>query len=346
MQQKELARILGVSTATISMALRGKGRISPNIREKILAVAFKHRVGVRRMRQPDAEPPPKTPTLRIAYCGLGEQRGWFHSGTFRGLSAPVGVARHEILLQVGETPYGADRAAAAQRIKASVLAMENLDALVIDPSRWLVDALLDVPLPKVMVGYFNHAPGRIDAVVPDNTDGAYRLTRRLIESGARRIACVQCIAGDWNSREKLAGYKLALEHAGLEFDPRLVFDGNFSLHCGARLARKLVELPEPADAVFVGNDWLSGSFVRELKDIDRETGASWSRLPLAHFGDSMLDPEVCFAHDRVELATDVMGRQAIRLLLDRISGLGPEEPVTVKVQATFRAGGVFTPEHH
>ncbi|GMV80979.1 MAG: LacI family transcriptional regulator [Planctomycetota bacterium] len=330
MEQKELARLLGVSTATISMALRGKGRLSPELREKILALSYKHGVGVRRFHE-ETEPPPRpAPFVRIGYCGLGHHLGWFHSGSFRGLAEAAGAVRHEVLLKVADVPYGGDRAEAAARVRAS-LTDARLDGLIVDPTRELIDALRDVALPKVLLGYYNLAPGTLDAVVPDNVDGAYRLARRLIERGCRTLALVQCMPDDWNSKEKLQGFRMALDEAGLPFDANRMVAGNFSLGSGARAAAELLSRGTALDGILIGNDWLSGPFVRAW----RERGGA--DVAFAHFGDSMLDPEIYPCFDRVDLAIDTMGRQALKLLLDRIAGLGPREPLTVKVAPLFRA---------
>lgn len=337
MNQKGIAKLLRVSPATVSMALRGEGRISKDLREKVLALTRKHRITIRkRISEPTRRV--ATPTLRLGYCSVHRVGCLMHVGAFRGMVEQTMDRRHEVVLYAVSLPHGVDMKQAIADVKAQVLAAK-LDGLVLDPLLDLVDAFDDVPLPKVMVGYYNFYPDRLDAVLPDNVWSGYRLTKELLDQGRRLIASVRCSPRDWNSMEKYEGYRMALTQAGVPADPSLVVEGDFTWMSGARCAEKLLALPEKPDAVLIENDWITGQFVQGL----REAGAAGQRAldewKLAHIVDAQRETGLPREILRAEPRTDLMGRIAARHLIDRIAGRVSNEPVTIRVTPVLRPEG-------
>ena len=337
MNQKDIARILDVSPSTVSMALRGTGRISNKLKEKVLELSNKHNVAIREIKR--AEPPAEISarTVRIGYCGFHERPGWFQSGGFQGMVDQTGTVPHEVLLLMGHADGKAKGEEVSKELEARALEM-RLDGLILDPSPAIPGMLKDVRIPKVQVGYFNRHPDWLDAVVVDSLWGGYRLTRELIRKGRKRIACIRCLPGDQNSREKFHGYRMALEEANLPFDASLVFEGDCHYMSGARCANELLELSDPPDAVFLENDWMTPDFVQRLREADRSGFRVLDDLAMAHFCDADNETLLPVEIDRVHLPRAQMGRIATRLLLDRVAGLGTEA-VTIKVSPNFRPGG-------
>ena len=345
MTQKHIAKMLRVSPSSVSMALRGEGRISKELREKVLVLTRKHRITIRERKSAGAgrvSPPP----LRLGYCSVHRVGSTIHVGAFRGMVEQTLNQRHEIVLYAVTLPHGVDLHKAIAEVRAQVLSA-RLDGLLMDPLADLVDALDDVPMPKTMIGYYNFHPERLDAVVPDNLWSGYRLTEELLRQGHRRIACVRCSTREWNSIEKFEGHRVALAQAGVPLDPALVVEGDFTWMSGARCAGKLLALTERPTAVLIENDWMTGQFVQGL----REAGAAGSRAleewSLAHIIDSQRETGLPGEILRVEPRTDVMGRLAARHLMDRISGRATGKPVTFKVTPVLRpAGPKFADRRH
>ncbi len=79
-----------------------------------------------------------------------------------------------------------------------------------------------------------------DLVGIDNVDAGYKQTRHLIECGCSRILYVTRPGQLWTKTARIAGYRLALEQAGLTFDPAdvCVGDANASSFCRSVLKRK------------------------------------------------------------------------------------------------------------
>jgi LacI family transcriptional regulator len=87
-----------------------------------------------------------------------------------------------------------------------------------------------------------------------NWQGCLTATRHLIELGHRRIAIIGGPEELWSSRARLAGYRAALEAAGLTAGGELIRRDLFCAEGGRRQARELLALPQPPTAIVAGND--------------------------------------------------------------------------------------------
>jgi DNA-binding LacI/PurR family transcriptional regulator len=94
----------------------------------------------------------------------------------------------------------------------------------------------------------------IRSVGTTNWQGCLTATRHLIELGHRRIAIIGGPEGLWSSRARLAGYRAALQAAGLPLEDGLVRRDKFSAGGGRRQAGHLLSLPQPPTAIVAGND--------------------------------------------------------------------------------------------
>jgi DNA-binding LacI/PurR family transcriptional regulator len=109
--------------------------------------------------------------------------------------------------------------------------------------------------------------GPADHVAIDNTAAAADATRHLAELGRERIAAIgaQDRPSGVTAQQRLAGYRFALADAGLPADPRLVAAvDRFHRADGAAAMARLLEAPEPPDAVFCFNDLLALGAIRTL----------------------------------------------------------------------------------
>jgi LacI family transcriptional regulator len=117
-----------------------------------------------------------------------------------------------------------------------------------------IQAAIDSRLPVVMVDHV--IPGiDIPSVVPDNLAGAYEATRYLIDAGHERIGFIRGPSKYWTLSERLAGYMLAIAHAGRwpvqSLVPPRVSHGDEKGY-GEMLS--LLDLSEPPTAVVAVSD--------------------------------------------------------------------------------------------
>lgn len=95
---------------------------------------------------------------------------------------------------------------------------------------------------------------RFAGVVPSERLGGHTATQALIEAGYRRIAHIT--GEEWMeaATERLEGYRNALASHARPIDPDLIVAGNFLPIGGYEAAHKLMDLPDPPDAIFCAND--------------------------------------------------------------------------------------------
>jgi LacI family transcriptional regulator len=120
-------------------------------------------------------------------------------------------------------------------------------------------------------GYGAHAVAleprgaRMPAEIPDNHGGAREATEHLLALGHERIAFIDGPAEVLTSRDRLQGYRDALEAAGLAFDERLVASGGFTEEGGRAALAGLLDAGAGFTAVFASNDAMAIGCVAELR---------------------------------------------------------------------------------
>ncbi len=109
-------------------------------------------------------------------------------------------------------------------------------------------------VPLVVIDPPEEPGAGIRSVGTTNWQGGLTATRHLIELGHRRIGIICGPERLWSSRARLAGYRAALQAAGLPAPAELVRRDDFCLGGGRRQGGHLLDLAEPPTAVVAGND--------------------------------------------------------------------------------------------
>jgi LacI family transcriptional regulator len=172
-----------------------------------------------------------------------------------------------------------------------------------------------------------------DLVQGDSIAGARRLVEHLISLGHRRIGMITETDDVSTARDRVQGYREALEGAGNEFLPELVPESSaIDVRAAHDTTLRLLDLPEPPTAIFAVNNIA----VVGVAEAARERGLD---IP----GDLAV---VCF--DDIEHASrfypfltvmaqpaETFGTIGTQLLLDRIAGRVPERRRIVVLPADF-----------
>ena len=109
-------------------------------------------------------------------------------------------------------------------------------------------------IPLVVIDPSGEPGPGIRSVGTTNWQGCLTATRHLIELGHRRIAIIGGPEHLWSSRARLAGYRAALEAAGLPTAGELIRRDDFCTEGGRRQARELLAMAQPPTAIVAGND--------------------------------------------------------------------------------------------
>jgi LacI family transcriptional regulator len=172
-------------------------------------------------------------------------------------------------------------------------------------------------------------PELLDAVLADNYEGAYIATQYLLGLGHRRIGMI-CGATTVNTgRDRMNGYRKALDEADVPFDPALARTGLFSKQWGTAATHELLNLDPPPTAIFSSSNRLLVGTMGVLAE--RKVRVP-DDLSIISFDDSewlsLWQPPVT----TVDIAVEEMAMLAVQLLLRRIqAGKPAEKPVTYRL---------------
>jgi LacI family transcriptional regulator len=170
-------------------------------------------------------------------------------------------------------------------------------------------------------------PGiELDAVEIDNFQGAYDATSHLLDLGHTRIGCVTGLPNSALNEERVRGYRHALEHHGIAFDPRLIGTGDYSMASGAGNAPTLLNLPQPPTAAFAFNDLMAMGLMQAAHQRGLRIPDD---LAVIGFDGLALTEHTCPPLSTVEQPVAEMSKAAIAMLLERIDG---GEPATASVR--------------
>jgi len=118
-----------------------------------------------------------------------------------------------------------------------------------------IRALRDGGFPLVLALRFNEEDvGQFDIVSVDNFRSVYDATAYLLRSGYRRIALANGQRELFLYRERLRGYRQALQDNGVPFDSALVLSQQGGLDSFVPQVRRVMALPEPPDVIFADSD--------------------------------------------------------------------------------------------
>lgn len=155
----------------------------------------------------------------------------------------------------------------------------------------------------------------IPAVVPDEVDGGRTATGVLLDAGHERIAFANTVAEAPARKGRLKGYRDALEAAGLEYDPSLVFGTQPDQEGGYEVAAQILD--SGASALFCHNDRVAMGVYDALRDAGLHVPAD---LSVVGFDNQ----DVIAAHLRPPLTTVALphyelGAQGVQRLLERLT---------------------------
>ncbi len=163
----------------------------------------------------------------------------------------------------------------------------------------------------------------VDAVLLDDFSGTWEATRQLIAQGHQRIAFLGLPASTWTGSERFRGYCAAMEEAGIPIENRYVSREHRDVAAAERATCALLDAADPPSAVFTANN-------RNTIGAYRAIRARGSHTALAGFDDFELAdllalPLIVVAYDPRE-----MGREAARLLCDRIETPEGDQPIVAR----------------
>ncbi|NJM07328.1 LacI family transcriptional regulator [Candidatus Gracilibacteria bacterium] len=253
----EIARLAGVSPATVSKVLNNRPYVSDLTRARIERVIAETGFVPSQRARGLSQRRSYILGLLIPYTSDELFADPHLLEIMRGIEAETNCHEYNLLLSTSRAAL--DAVSACLRMLRSdvidgAIMVETLDILP------YTDALSTQAAPWVMIGYPRQ--GDVRAVHADDYGGALLATRHLINLGHRHIAVITSTPRPFALEERLRGVRDALATSGLPLDERLLLTGDFSIESGERAGAQLLALPEPPSAVFALNDRMALGVIR------------------------------------------------------------------------------------
>jgi LacI family transcriptional regulator len=243
---KDVARLAGVSTATVSRVLNSPERVDARtehlVREAVAKLRYVPHGAARALR-----------SRRSRMVGAVVP-SFDYALYARTTSAMQGVLdAHGYATVLAEHHYDL----ATEVRVTDQLVRHGVDAFVFvglfhDPALF---ALLESDAKPYVLTWGVDPMRRHPSIGFDNRAATYAITRRLVGLGHRRFGLLSApTAGNDRATERGAGIRAALAESGLALDERLVRYGPIDLRAAAQMMRELLDAPRRPTAVVATND--------------------------------------------------------------------------------------------
>lgn len=144
------------------------------------------------------------------------------------------------------------------------LAEGGITAFILPPplcdDQSVLDLVSEVGAVAIAVGP-GRATGSHAAVLIDDFQAAYDMTRHIIDLGHERIGFIIGNPEQVASGRRLNGYKAALEEAGIPVRDELIVQGRFTYRSGMQGAERLISVEPRPTAIFASNDDMAAATV-------------------------------------------------------------------------------------
>lgn len=246
----DIARLAGVSKATVSRVLNNKVNVEPETRERVMRVINEHRF---------------VPNVTASDLAGGRNR-------FIGVLAPPltwpavpiimeGIARALELTSYEIVLYSISPKRNHQDVLDDILAMNLTAGLISIIPGQLSSSLQQLHRDGHQIVVIDDQGAKLDIpwVGIDNRTSAYQATQYLLQHGHTRIAHILGIAGYRFTQERYDGYCDALREANIFIDETLCYQGDLEIPGGQQCAHQIFSQPRDSwpTAIFVGSDLMA-----------------------------------------------------------------------------------------
>ena len=313
---EDIARQAGVSPSTVSRVLNGSKRVAEDKRALVLAAIEQHQY----RPNPVARGLVRGRTMMVGVLAQDIASPFF-AMMVSGIEKRLARTAYRPILTITHW-YTEDRQDEAGLLQ--LLLERRIDGLIVLAGR-ISDAELcavAARLPTVVVA--RRVEGlEAQCLYVDNEAGGYRATRYLIGLGHRRIAHVTGTPEHPDAIDRLAGYRRALEEAGLSVDERLIVEGQFTEESGLAGVEELLARGERFTAIFAANDQSAYGAMLGLFNHDYRIPTDVS---LVGFDDQPLSSYTLPPLTTVHHPTVKLGEAAVEGLLRMLDGEEPALP--------------------
>lgn len=311
---QDVARRAGVSTATVSRVISGRGYVSPATREQVLVAAD----------ELDYVPNGLARSLKTQRSGLiallvPEIVNSFYTTISRGVEDVANASGLQVIL--GNT----DESVGKERAYVELMIATRVDGVIIAPAGRTANALkplLASAVPTVLVDRAV-AGFPADVVRGDSMAASGTLAKHLLALGHQRITLINGHRDTSVARDREAGFRAAMADAGVTVDERLISSGTWFIDDAEVRTGAILDEDTPPTAILAANNFMAIGALRSLRKRGRRVPED---VALVCFDDIPDAAEVDPFLTAMAQPAYTMGTLAMQLLLERISGTFRDSP--------------------
>lgn len=318
----DLARLAGVSRATVSRALNRRAGVRPDVRERVRHLADS--LGYRPNRAARNLATGRSSVIGLVIPSDDLRVDPYGAAMIHAVARAATDADQGLMLILdGEGPGRAVRHILRDGLIDGVLV-----SAVAAGEGW-VEELLTAELPTVLIG--SH-PTRTDVDVVDveNELASVRLTEHLFDAGCRRLATVTGPLERVDAQLRLAGFRRAHDARGRRLDERLVIEGDFGRLSGIAAGERIAALPtrRRPDGVVAANDEMALGVIRALTHAGIGVPDDVAVVGFDGTASDVDEVEVTVTSVRQPFAE--IAAAAVGELLDRLDGSAPRGRIVIE----------------
>ena len=318
----QVAKAAGVSIATVSRVINNNPNVNPKTRIKVQQVIKElkytpNRVA-KRLRNRNA-------SSNLLGVLVPDIQNPFYVEVLRGIEDVAYENQYAIIM----CNFAQDEQKA--KLYLDIMQSESIDGLIAAPTSeedTNVVNLVKGGLPIVCVDR-GLSEVDVDVVLVENKKGAYAAVDFLAKSGYKRIAYISGLPKIPSSQQREAGYLDALTDNGLTVDRELIQYGNSRHESGVELCEELLNLSDPPDALFTGNNLIT---LGALETIHKRGLSIPKDIAIIGFDDMYWSISLNPPLTAVRQPAYEIGRRAAEQLIVRISD--PSRPTVRMVLKT------------
>ena len=327
---KDLAKAAGVSITTVSRALNGYSDVSEKTRSRIKKLA--EDLSYRPNAQAQSLVLKKTNTIGVILSDMNRSsaKDAFAFEVLCGINDKASELNYDIIL------FSTNPNKQLKKSYSDLCMERNVDGAILqglkvnDP--YLKEIIGQPHFPCVLID-IPVAGERVGHVTTDNVNGACEAVQHLIRFGHRQIAMINGYDEAAVSRDRLTGYIVALQQAGIPYDPTLVADGRFSEEGGEEAMEKLLAEHPGITAVFCSSDLMA---LGAMKALEKAGNAIPGSISIVGYDDisiaSYCTPKLTtIRQDKYDL-----GYQAAQMLIDMLEGRQVKHKVVLPTELIVR----------
>lgn len=303
----DVARELGVSKSTVSRAISGKGRLSKETREKVLAFIEEHDYHPNAVAKSLAQN--KTCNLGLVLPGnyVSIEPAFFHD-FMEGCCEIAAQNDYDVIISMvkGKDLSPLERIVRNRKVDGILVAWSTLGS-------GISDLLRERGIPHVVAGASPYLD--IPCVDNDNEGAAKEMTAMLLSKGLKRLVLLGGNEADYVTQCRQRGYEAAHKQKKISLGANRIF---LNIDDSRKAAAALEKaLKQGADGIICMDDYICVLALTYLREKGIEIP---ERLQIASFYDSVILKQYSPAVTSLHFDAKELGRIACRILMEHLEG--------------------------